>query len=389
MSPVILWLSVAFFFIFAGAAQQQFQSPYWERARPEWTPTTRSAILAVVYLSFGFCRLQIGRFIRAWGEKTVLIAGALTYAGFCLTVACTTRLPALLLAAVVWGWGAAANWGTSAVMVLDASRDRRYGGSTGLFKGTTNIGFAVGVVALSLVYGAAERSGDPLAGRVVWFWATGFTLVGIGFLFLLPSRETTVDPPSLAEQLAMMRSPKGSIGSLFLFLGGAGFGVMLSLLADHLARGLGAGNKLYLAAGFALAGGLATYVGGPLSDRIGRAEAMLATFAAATAGLLLAGLWPSSVAAVGLCAVLLGMQSGLVPVLTTAMIGDSAKSARRQNAYGALFFWRDMGVVVSLVLSQALRQRFSVQPALLTMAALSALCAWLCVPLARRAEEQL
>lgn len=386
-NPVITLLSIAFFLMFAGAAQQQFQSPFWNNAT-DWPPARRSLILAVVYLSMGFWRLRIGSFIRAWGEKAVLLLGAATYVLFCLGVYATTNYTALLIIAACWGWGGAANWGTSSVMVLDATKDERYGSNAGQVQGATRLGFALGVVALSVVFNRGIAGGDPLGGRLVWLWAAVFTALGVAVLTLLPRREVDIDPPSWSEQWAMMRSTKGAIGSLFLFLGGSGFGVMLGILADVLAE-FGGGSKLSIAALFSLAGGLAVYIGGPLSDRFGRPKALLVTFAVAAVGLLLAGAFPASLLAMMACAVLLGMQGGLVPTLTLAMIGDAATSQRRQNAYGALFFWRDMGVAASLLVAQWLRQQVSVQVSLLVMAGLSVVCAMLSVVLGRRAEERL
>ncbi len=387
VSPTLLWLSIGFFFMFAGASQQQFQSPFWDQALG-WSPVRRSLVLAVVYLTFGFWRLRIGWFVRAWGEKCVLLLGSLTYALFCLVVWRTTSFPWLLAAAAVWGWGAAANWGTSSHMVLDATTDDRYGSSTGWFMAASSFGFGLGVIVLSRVWDAA-RAVDPLAGRVVWLWAAIATLIGVVCLLAVPGRRATLDPPSLADQLAIMTSAKGSIGCVFLFLGGFGFGSMLGVLADHLASAFTGGNRLYLAAFYSFAGFFANLFGGPLSDRIGRPRTLFATFVLSAVGLFAAFVAPQSVLALALCALFLGFQSSLVPTLTMAMIGDSTHSARRQNAYGALFFWRDMGVAGALLLTQYLRQVWDVRTALAAMTCLTVACAGLSIRLSRRAEERM
>ncbi|NUP99851.1 MAG: MFS transporter [Armatimonadetes bacterium] len=384
-SPTLLWLSIGFFFMFAGASQQQFQSPFWSEAL-HWPPVLRSFILAVVYLTFGFWRLRIGWFIRRWGEKTVLLLGSSTYALFCLVVWQSTSFPVLLLAAAIWGWGGAANWGTSSVMVLDATRDQRYGTSTGLFQAASSIGFALGVVLLSRVYEAAQQLG-PLGPRVVWLYAAISTIIGVLCLLRVPAREVEIDPPSLREQIAIMTSPKGAIGCVFLFLGGFGFGAMLGVLADNLATAFPGGNRNYVAAFFPLAGFFANLFGGPLSDRIGRARAMFGTFTLAGVGLLLAWALPQSLTAMVVCALFLGFQSQLVPTLTTAMIGDSTHASRRQNVYGALFFWRDMGVAGALVFGQWLHQLKDIRSSLLAMAILTGSCAALSLVLSKRAEE--
>lgn len=381
----ILWLPIGFMFLFAGAAQQQFQSPFWKSVT-DWEPVQRSVILATVYLSFGFWRLQIGWFIHRCGEKAMLIAGAVTYLLFCLALWATTNYHLLLLAATIWGWGAAANWGTGAVMTLDLTRDAKYGASTGRLMGLTRLGFALGVLLLAEVSKRATAGGDAMAGRAVWLWAAGLSAVGVACLCGVPSRKVAIDLPSWRLQWAIMRSPKGSIAAFFLFLSGSGFAAVLGVLSDQLATAFAGGNKLSVLALFSFSGYLINVVGGRWSDRVGRPQAMFWTFSAAGLGLSLAWLWPDSMGTLALCAFLLGLESGFVPTLTLAMIGDLAASQRRQNAYAALFFWRDMGVASALLVSQKLQQAASVRHALGALALVTLVCAGLSTVLARRAE---
>ncbi|MBI2300503.1 MAG: hypothetical protein HYU66_16455, partial [Armatimonadetes bacterium] len=106
-------------------------------------------------------------------------------------------------------------------------------------------------------------------------------------------------------------------------------------------------------------------------------------------GLLLVAVLPGSLLAMGVCAVLLGAQGGLVPLLTLALIGDHARRERRQNVYGAIFFWRDMGAASSLLVGQWIRESAGIRSAMFAMAAVSVACAVLSGVLSRRAEEQL
>jgi len=384
-SGAILWLPIGFMFLFAGAAQQQFQSPFWNTVT-DWRPVQRSVILATVYVTFGFWRLRIGWFIHRFGEKTILIAGAVTYLLFCLAVWATTNYGLLLLAAAIWGWGAAANWGTGAVMTLDFTQDARYGASTGRLLGLTRLGFALGVLLLAEVSKRATAGGDPMAGRAVWLWAAGLSAIGVICLFGVPSRRVAIDLPSWRLQWSIMSSPKGSIAAFFLFLSGSGFGAVLSVLSDQLATAFASGNKLWLAAWFSFSGYLINVVGGRWSDRVGRPRAMFWTFTLAGIGLCLAWLQPESMAMLAVCAFLLGLESGFVPTLTLAMIGDLATSERRQNAYAALFFWRDMGVASALLVSQQLQEMSNVRGALGALAVATLVCAGLATVLANRAE---
>jgi MFS family permease len=62
------------------------------------------------------------------------------------------------------------------------------------------------------------------------------------------------------------------------------------------------------------------------------------------------------VAGAALAAGTLGLLNGAVPVVASAMVGESADRARRPLAYGTLFVWRDLGVVVATLWGQVLMQ---------------------------------
>ncbi len=106
-------------------------------------------------------------------------------------------------------------------------------------------------------------------------------------------------------------------------------------------------------------------------------------------GLFLAGIWSNSFT-IGISAFGLGLLGGLVPVAAMAIIGDSATKERRHLAFGALFFWRDMGVVFSLCLGQFLLARLGdFRLCFLIFACIFILCAFLSMILVRRETEAL
>ena len=73
-----------------------------------------------------------------------------------------------------------------------------------------------------------------------------------------------------------------------------------------------------------------------------------------------------------------------------AMIGDSASRERRHLAFGALFFWRDMGVIFSLFLGQFLLAKLgNFRLCFLVFACIFVLCAFLSMMLVRREAETL
>jgi MFS family permease len=374
-------LSLAFFFLFMGASFQQFLRPYLQETT-SWDSMRISTILIVLYAVIMVWRIFIQYSIKALGDYLSIVLASLTYSGFVLTLYLTKQYHLLVIAAVVWGWGGASLWITSSTQVLDAARESRYGKASGIFYSATHLGFAVGVMMLGRV---AERFGNdaiPLA-------ALAAMLIGNIVMLFVP-RNRVQRETGVRAIISMMRTAKARIVSFFLFASSLGFGFLLGAFT-----GVAEAKEqsfIYLANAavlFPLARFVVGLTGGFISDKLGRARTLVLPFVVCALGLFLAGIW-SNIFTIGVSAFGLGLLGGLVPVAAMATIGDSATRERRHLAFGALFFWRDMGVVFSLFLGQFLLARLGdFRVCFLVFACIFVLCAFLSVVLVKREAETL
>jgi predicted MFS family arabinose efflux permease len=372
-------LSLAFFFIFMGASFQQFLIPYLQEVTP-WGRMKCSAILMVVYAAFIFWRIFVQYSIRALGDYLSIVLGSLTYSGFVATLYMVKQYPLLIIAAFVWGWGAASLWIVSSTQVLDAARKSRYGMASGIFYAATHAGFAVGVMILG-------RMGERLGKDAVLLSALAAMGIGNAVMLFVP-RKRVQRETDIRVIFSMMRTAKVKIVGFFLFASSLGFGFLLGAFTgvaeEH--------SFIYLANAavfFPLARFAISFAGGTISDKLGRAKTLILAFVTSSLGLLLAGIW-SNIVTAGFSAFGLGLQGGLVPVAAMAIIGDSAVRERRHLAFGALFVWRDLGVVFSVFLGQYLRSLLGgFRPCFLTFACIFLFCAFLSIILVRREAEAL
>ena len=308
------------------------------------------------------------------------MVGSLTYSGFVLVLYATKQYPFLVLAVVIWAWGGASLWITSSVQVLDAASESRYGRASGLFFSATHLGFAVGVMLLG-------RMGKWFGNDAIPLTALAVMLVGNAIMLFVPKKRVQRET-GIRAIFSIMRTAKARIVSFFLFASALGFGFLLGAFTG-VAKEQGFVYLANAAVFFPLARFIVSFLGGPISDRLGRAKTLSLPFIVSSLGLLLAGIWSNAVT-VGLAAFGLGLLGGLVPVAAMGIIGDSAAKERRHLALGALFFWRDMGVVFSLSLGQFLMVRLdSFRVCFLVFACIFLACALLSIILVKREAEEL
>lgn len=372
-------LSLAFFFLFMGASFQQFLRPYLQETT-SWSDMRISIILVTLYAIIMVWRIFIQYSIRLLGDYLSIVLGSLTYTGFVLTLYLTKQYPLLILAVVVWGWGGASLWIASSTQVLDAAQKSSYGGASGIFYGATHIGFAVGVMLLG-------RMGQRLGNDAIPLVALTAMVVGNIIMLFLP-RSRVQRETGIRIIFSMMRTAKAKIISFFLFASSLGFGFLLGAFT-----GVAESKEqsfVYLANAavlFPLARFVVSLFGGFISDKLGRAKMLVLPFIVSSLGLFLAGIW-SNIFTIGIASFGLGLLGGLVPVAAMAMIGDSTTRERRHLAFGALFFWRDMGVVFALFLGQfLLSQLGDFRPCFLVFACIFLVCGFLSIVLIRREAE--
>lgn len=226
-------------------------------------------------------------------------------------------------------------------------------------------------------------------GFTLYWVAVNVTAVAVLVLTCLPRRDIPRETPTLGALVRMALSAKGATVGFFLLTSSLGFGLLLAAL-DEYASGRHSGAVVpFVLAGFPAARLVVSFAGGILSDFFGRHRLFLISFALGAVGLIGCVLYkhPASVA---LAALFLGALHAAVPVAAMALIGDSAHRSRRPLAYGALFVWRDLGVVIAILASRVLQVHMGgFDAVLLVFGVVFGLC---CIPaalLGKRAAEQL
>lgn len=350
----VLLLSATFFFVFLGAgAQQAFLLPYLSEFTP-WTDLQRGLVIAMVYFSMTIFRLGNVYLLRRWPQWLCTIVGALTYSLFTLAMWGLFYLPSYplaLLAAAVWGWGGAAMWMGSTIQTLALSENaRRQGTAMGVLYAATHAGWMLGVIVLGLVFDATQRT-HPW---VVYAVATGLTLIGNVVLLAMPRpAEPLPEMPSWAALVEIMSRAKARIAAFLLFAASLAFGFVLGTFTDyvevqHGAAWLWVASFFYPFARFVL-----SFASGVMSERHGHGTVLALGFFGGAVGMVVPLLVAHPIG-LAVTALMLGLLNGSVPVVSTALIGHSADQKRRPLAYGAMFTWRDLGVVVAVVAGKLL-----------------------------------
>jgi len=377
----VLIMGISFFFIFMGAgALQQFLINILKRTA-NWPLLgyTTTSILAMVYFSFMLWRIFIGITLRRLGFYLSILFGGLTYLLFTLTVFFSRDYLLLLTAAAIWGWGACSMWVSAPTQVFLATKRSKYGLATGLLYGLTLSGYAVGVLLLGEVQ---RQRGD----QGVLSAAVHFTALGVVLLFFLPRRRSSFAPLKLGRFWQMATSRNFLVAGFFLFTAAISYGILLGVYAGFIDKSMGAGSVGRIAVFFYLARVGSSFLGGPVSDRLGRGAVLRAGFLLAAFGLiatvLVAGRFSKGVAIQGmpytaliLSTLFLGLQMGVVPVATTAFVGDALAEEERHLGIGAIFFWRDLAMVLTLLGAETLVAHFGFRVAILLFAAIFIGCA--------------
>ncbi|MGQ9731548.1 MAG: MFS transporter [Candidatus Zipacnadales bacterium] len=386
----IFTLATANLFLFMGAgAQQQYLASYLNRIT-NWNGLTRASIIAAIYLSMLVFRLGNVWLLRRWPDRRQTLVGSITYTGFCVVMALFFLYPRYGIAmgaALLWGWGGAALWAGSSLQVLAATERRhRHGTGIGLLYTTTHLGFWLGVIVLGQVY---ERLPEQSLGAL-YLWAAAVTLVGNLILLMTPRLPgVKPEPPSLADLLSMLAKAKAQIAGFLQFASALTFGIMLGVLGDLVQAQFGA-DMLWIVAHWYPAARLAwSLASGVLTDRLGHTPVLVGAFLFTTASLLACAGWPTPTT-LAIAAASFGLLGAAVPVVASALVGDSAAPERRPLAYGAIFAFRDAGVVIAAMVGQVLLSHLGdFRSLFLTFAGVFALCGVVAITLQRWAQQRL
>ena len=360
-------------------------------AADEFHLAAKSAVLSFIVV-FGvtkaFTNYLAGRLSDRFGRKQVLVGGWLV----------AVPVPFLLMWAPTWRWVLFANallgisqgltWSTTVIMKIDLAGAERRGLAMGINEFAGYV--AVALSALFAGYLAATHSLRPEP-----FWpGVVYVIVGLSLSVLVvketrPLVSRDAAPVTLAPREVLLRTTltDRNLSSVTQ----AGF---INNLNDGVAWGLF--PLVFAAAGFSLAevGALAALYpavwgfgqlfAGPLSDRFGRKPLIASGMAVQALGIAVTALESSSsapsFAVFALGAVLLGVGTAMVYPTLLAAIGDVAHASWRASAVGVYRLWRDLGYAAGAVVAGVAADRFGVDVAIWTVAALTlasgALAAW-------------
>ncbi|MGD9497620.1 MAG: MFS transporter [Armatimonadota bacterium] len=387
----VLLLSTTFFFIFLGAgAQQAFILPYLEEFTP-WSGLRRALVVATIYLSMTVFRLGNVYVLRRWPQWLCSLVGGATYALFCLAMLALFFVPSYplaILSAAVWGWGGAAMWmGTTMQILALADRAQRHGTGMGVLYAATHIGWALGVLVLGPIFDAGQAAGRPW---LLYVAALMLTLIGNAIMLMLPRpAEALPEMPTWQALVQIMSRAKAQIAAFVLFAASLSFGFILGGFTDYVESVHGA-QWLWISAFFyPFARFVLSFASGLLSERISHGTVLAVGFFGGALGVATPLLWGHPLA-LAVTALMLGLMSGAVPVVSSALVGTSAEQKRRPLIYGAMFTWRDLGVSTAAVAGGVL----GVQPKDVTLtfgvfAAVFALCGVVSLVLNRYAQQRL
>lgn len=387
----VMLLSTSFLFIFLGAgAQQAILVPYL-RVFTDWSELQRALVIATIYLSMTIFRLGNVYLLRNWPQWRCSIVGGLMYILFPLAMLGLYWFPSYplaLLAAAIWGWGGAAMWmGTTMQVLALSDRAQRHGTGMGALYTATHLGWALGVIVLGSIFDAGQEMGLPW---LVYGAATIFTLIGFGIMLGLPRPpEPLPEMPTWGALMQIMSRAKARIAAFLLFAASLAFGFVLGSFTDYVEIGHGA-QWLWIATFFyPLARMVLSFASGLMSERISHGSVLALGFFGGAAGMAVP-LLVEHPAGLAVTALMLGLLSGAVPVVSTALIGASADQKRRPLIYGAMFTWRDLGVVVATVVGGILGLKTgSMTVTFGVFAVVFALCGVIALILNRYAEQRL
>ena len=373
ISPELTVLSIAFLCIFLGGSIQPFIGN-----TASLPPTRHDLIIVTIYGSFMFWRIFVNYSVQKLGEKASILLGSITYTMF-IAVLITRSFPLILAAAVLWGWGAASLWLVGGSRVLDASRKKRFGTSSGIFYASVQLGLILGYLILSNLGNRFGRFGMIIP-------AIAAAVAGNLVLLKFPSVKIERHPPSIAGIFRMMRLPQVKIAGFFLLFASFSYGILLSTFS-RLSNESGVHYLGLIVVFYPVARFVLSLVGGPASDKLGRGLTLTLPFFLSGIGLIISSLFPHTISDIS-AAFFLGIQGGIVPVVATALIGDITVPTDRQLAYSAVFFWRDLGVVIPALLSNPLSRLLGgYRASFLAFGVVFILCTFLALYLARREKS--
>ena len=387
----LLALAAAFVFIYLGAgAQQQYVVPYFTKTLG-WSEIVAGLLVALVYIGETATRVVNLALVAGWADSLLSFIGSITYVLFPLAVGLayfTHSFPLVLAAGLLWGWGGSCFWTGSSMQTLrygDALRGSRHGLSTGILYLATHLGFFSGVVVLGIIHAHFRQA--PYA---LFFVAAGFTAVGSLILSGIPRTGGAVAEPLTWRAVREVAGRvKVKVASFLMLMSGVAFGTMLGPFAAYVENEFGRDWLWITASFFPIARMAVALTAGIAADYVSAHVLMTAAFGFAAVGLAVVPHWESPWA-MALAAFALGMLQGTIPVVATAMVGQSAERKRRALPHAIIFSFRDIGVTGAVMAALISHHKIGdFAPVFRAFAGVFAICGLVSLVLRRHADERL
>ena len=356
------------------------------------TSTSLSLSFLVAFgLVKAFANLAAGHGMTRYSRRAVLLTGwvcALPVAPLVLTADTWAQV---VLANVFLGLNQGLAWSATVVMKIDLAGPRRRGLALGLNE-------AAGYAAVALAAFAAASVAATHNPRAA-FWLTAILAV-TGLVISLAATDTKAHAAAETAQGPDADSAAPSFAATFLRttwrhrpLAVVSFSGLVNQLNDALAWGLLPAYLLtrdlspatigFIAATYPAVWAVSQPAFGALSDRIGRTPLLVFGFLTQAAALV-AFAGPTLPGVLLAAAAALGLGTGAVYPTLIAVIGDHTTPGERPAAVGTYRLWRDLGYVAGALITGAVTDFASPQAAIVTIAAITAVPAALCLATQRQ-----
>jgi MFS family permease len=316
------------------------------------------------------------------GRKPVLVAGWVTGVPVPLLIMWAPSWEWVIFANVLLGINQGLTWSTTVIMKIDLSGPERRGLAMGLNEAAGYGAVAVTALATGAIAAHAGLRPEP------FFLGVAYTALGLGLstLFVHETKhhvqhETSINPTSADASLSTRQvfaltsyrepalSAVSQAGLVNNLNDGLAWGLFPIMFAAH---GLSVERIGVLAALYPAVWGVGQLATGTLSDRWGRKPFIAGgMFLQAAAIALIATVTSFGAWAIG--AALLGAGTAMVYPTLLAAIGDVAHPAWRASSVGVYRLWRDGGFAVGALTAGIVADLVSLDAAIWTVAALTAL----------------
>jgi MFS family permease len=346
---------------------------------------TSISVTLTFIISFGIVKalanLFAGRNSDRVGRKPLLVAGWLI----------GLPVPFIMILAPSWGWIVFANillgvnqglcWSAAVIMKVDLVGPAGRGRATGINEFAGYLAMALSTAASGWI--AAQTALRPYP----FYLGIVFAMSGV-LLSVLFVRETR---SFVRQEAAQHQKPSENLSFWAIFrrvswqdkaFFSLSQGGLVNNLNDVVIWGLlpllAVRASISVQQAAALGGtylgvwGISQLVTGPLSDRIGRKPLITGGLWVQSIGIALFVLGSGEVSWL-LAAVIMGLGTGMVYPTLLAGISDLAHPAWRATALGVYRLWRDSGYAFGALVGGLLADLFSIQVAVLVIAALTAL----------------